>query len=122
MEQTSIDVYNEIVKDGLVNRVQQQVLGVLAKATAPLTSCEIRNALGFEQNDCISPRLGELVRIGCVAKGERRKCGITERVKNTYRFTGEKPTEAPSRLVKCPHCCGTGKVLKEVQLNLGGIA
>lgn len=77
--QTSIEVYRQIEREGLLGRLQLMVYDVLFHR-GPLTSGELWKFHFPElQRQSLTPRLIELERMGAVRSGEKRACQFSGR-------------------------------------------
>ena len=68
-------VYQQIIDSGLVSKLQKDVCRAILHhiPTGAPTSREIAYSLGVTQRDSISPRLGELKRLGVVIYAGKRR-------------------------------------------------
>jgi len=111
---TSNQVYEEIRQEGLIGKLQLQILGALMFASEPLTTGEISKQICCDQRNTSSPRMAELVRLGCIKKAGYRRCRVSKRSSYVWEFTGQKPVKPlRSEAVCCPTCRGSGKVIRD---------
>ena len=87
---TSVLTYNDIVDEGLVGDRQQMVYEAFRKYSGSSDS-EITRLLGFSDNNAVRPRRCELVDMGLIYEGEKRKCSVTGRLVMTWY--GKEATE-----------------------------
>jgi len=78
MNNTSIVVYKEIIKEGKVSEQAQKILDVLKFMGSPLSGREIMKYTGIEIN-AVSGRVNDLKKIGRVVECEQRPCSISKR-------------------------------------------
>ncbi len=88
---TSVEVYHQIVAEGLVNRLQERVLEMCAKASEPLTMGEIAQLIGITQRNTVDPRGPELLKLGALMVAGKRPCRVSGRTVNTYALSGQMP-------------------------------
>ncbi len=115
MNITSAMAYEDIVKNGLVGKMQRDVLSrvvVFNNQGINPTGSEVASALNA-QKSVITPRLRELELCMVLRKVGQRKCSRTGRQAQTYEFTGSRPLKTESFLKTCPLCEGLGKVQKD---------
>jgi len=74
---TSINVYSEIIKEGVVGKKQIEVLKYLHDHRN-ITDKELSVGSGININ-CVNGRRNELVDYGLVESNGKRKCSITDR-------------------------------------------
>lgn len=98
--QTSIDVYHQIVAEGLVGKLQAEVVCALAYAIEELTQKETMFRTTAKQISVISPRFTELEDMGVIIATGTRPCRITGRIATTYRLTGGMPIRKEKRETK----------------------
>jgi hypothetical protein len=79
VEETSVNVYREIIDEGLVVSAQQRVLDTLKKYGAS-TDSEIASFLGYGDPNKVRPRRKELVDEGLVVRVGTSKCEVSGRV------------------------------------------
>lgn len=95
MSQTSTEVYNQIVAEGLVSKLQTLVVRCLANASEPMTMGEIARAAGVSQRNTLDPRGPELCKLGVIEAVGKRECKTNGRTVNTYALTGRLPRSYP---------------------------
>ena len=113
VNQLSVEVYREIEAEGLVSRLQLQVLKVIWESTTPLTVNEIGLRVGTTQRTTFAPRVRELELMDVIEKCGKRRCGITKRKGYVFRMTGRRPRKR-IRPAACPLCHGTGKMAESL--------
>lgn len=86
---TSIAVYRQIKSEGLIDKLQLQVLEQLAK-NGPLTQMETSRLIGALDHS-ISPRFRPLENMDCIERVCKRPCTITGRTVGAYDLTGRLP-------------------------------
>jgi hypothetical protein len=103
--ETSIEVYHQIVAEGLVGKLHSEILGVLANSEEPLTQKETMSRTTIKQISVVSPRFTELEDMGVIESVGTRPCRVTGRIVTTYRMTGNLPIkkekkESPRQTIK----------------------
>lgn len=112
--ETSIDVYTEIIDEGLVGERQIIVLDYILK-NPNVTDWEITKGLDFADPNRVRPRRKELVDIGIVIESGKRPCTITKRNVTIWRVNPLTTLESVrlkrniTRL-KCQVCNGKGYI------------
>jgi hypothetical protein len=113
VQDTSINTYYDIIKEGLVGQKQIEVLGYIGKYPNS-TDKEISIGLGININ-CVTGRRNELVKLNIIEENGKRLCNITRREVYQWRVkrllpTREELKKTPPRKNICPHCNGTGLI------------
>jgi len=82
-QQTSIDTFQKIKKDGTLGKMQQEVYdGFLGNGSC--TNLEVSKLIGLPIN-CITPRTNELVKLGLIIQECKRLCNISGRKSISWR-------------------------------------
>ncbi|HEY1577014.1 MAG TPA: helix-turn-helix domain-containing protein [Terracidiphilus sp.] len=103
IQDTSIEIFLKNIYPNLTAR-QRPVLHYLRSASVALTTAELEKALGIPINR-ITPRVGELRKLGLVVDAGRRRCKATGNMAHAwaakypvlpdpFKKKEEKPTEA----------------------------
>lgn len=88
--ETSISVYHQVEKEGLIGKMQTAVLRDIA-FHGPTTQGETSQRLNIDRN-IASPRFAELKRRGVIREALKRPCLITGRTCFTWEMTNEWPS------------------------------
>lgn len=107
VRQTSIEVYRQIEKDGLLAGIRWNVYKVMYQH-GPMTSAECNakmKGLGLIRTDERTPsqiraRFTELVQMGCLQELPQRKCKVTENLVIEYDVTDRFPVPLPKKRKK----------------------
>lgn len=89
---TSIDVYRQIEREGLLGQLQMAVYDSLFER-GPLTQMELSRVLDSNDSRNISPRFAELKRMGCVASSGEKICSVTGRKVTLWDVTDRIPNK-----------------------------
>ena len=91
IQQTSVDVYNNIKNNGLLSSLRFKVYDVIY-ANGPITQGEVWSKFFQErQRHDIGPRFAELVKLGVIQQVGTRPCEYTGVESLTWSVTGELP-------------------------------
>ncbi len=85
---TSIKTYNDIINEGLVHGMQEEVMREIKK-TPNMTDSEIAHNLGYGDMNKTRPRRRELVEMGIVIENGKRRCTITDRTVFQWKIVDE---------------------------------
>ena len=85
IQQTSIDAFRQIKKDGTLGNKQRVVFEAFKKYGA-VTNLEIATWEKIPINQ-VTPRTNELVKMGYVAESHKRKCSISGRTAIAWRIS-----------------------------------
>ena len=100
VRQTSIDVYRQILEEGLLSAMRRDTYQALFDCGGPSTAAEVASRMrrmgvpnggGRGGPGNAHARLNELVAQGVVYEVRVRKCSITERDVTEYELTGNLP-------------------------------
>lgn len=69
---TSSEAYHEIQADGLLDTRLEEVFNYVSRNQGQ-TALEIQNNLGYDEPNKVRPRISDLVRMGKLVYGEKRK-------------------------------------------------
>lgn len=94
IRQTSIDVYNQILDEGLLSKKRFEVYDYLYKS-GPKTGAQISLAMrSYQQvSETVRNRLTELVKLGVVAELGIVTCPVTDRKVFLYDVTDKLPVD-----------------------------
>jgi hypothetical protein len=106
---TSIAVYHQIEREGLLSPLRQEVTKFVYSDPGHTQKEYCVLMKSPKQDRTIMPRFAELRNRGVIYSGEKRLCTVTKRLVYTWYPTGNLPVE-PKKKEKCPHCKGTGKL------------
>jgi hypothetical protein len=87
--QTSIDCYNQIKTEGLIQKQQLAIYSALFKLGKPSTAREVYASMNVLKQE--STRFSELRKLGIIYEVGSRKCGITGRNAIEWDLTDRLP-------------------------------
>ena len=88
IQSTSIEIYNKIKNNGLINEMQFKIYDTIYH-NGPITSNEVFMIHQMETNQ--SGRFTELSQMGVIHEAEKRKCGITGNTAIAWGTTNSLP-------------------------------
>lgn len=90
---TSLKVYEEIKTEGLLGRLQFEVLMTIVE-NGPITQGHCwKEYFPQHQRHNICPRFAELKKKGCIIEFDQRPCPVTGRLAYSWIATGNKPID-----------------------------
>ena len=108
IRQTSIDAYNQIIKDGSLVKLKLKIYKSIMDNEG-LTSAEMHYSyFPYKQISTVRARYTELHKLGCIDSLETRRCSVTGYRTSTWTLTDAQPRKEvynfdkpPGNLKKC---------------------
>lgn len=114
---TSIATYDQIIREGLLGKLQLEVYGLLF-VHGPMTANELmrvakedRAILNHQRLESLGRRLSELRNNGTVIEKGTKICSVSKRKCIIWEATNKLPVRTVKlKKIKCEYCKGTGKI------------
>lgn len=105
VEETSREAYESIIKSGIINQLQQNILKTIhTRSNNPMTASEIAWEMAVAR-DSVSPRLKPLTEMVVLLHAPKRKCRITGKSAKTYILSYKQPVAVERvKRQKCVTC------------------
>jgi len=111
IRETSLEVFNELVRDGTFSQREAEVY-IALNHLQEATDREITTYMGKSDPNYVRPRRKELVDQNLIIEAGKRKCRITNMTSLVWRCNKLNERKPPKKVTLCPFCKGTGNFLE----------